>query len=399
MALVAKGSSADTCTKNTEEWDCAGAQCSAQDGTEGYCVWADWVVRWQEASREYVRVRNELTAMAQSVENPLGVSESDLPLFFGDLTGTNSRFFASSDYLLSTWAVSAVQSAQAAFENARSAWVQRRNATIQDELNEQEKERRIEAINTKYGEIIAENCGLDPTLSAVDVLKKIGDKAPIGHGDPCYINKDLKDKDGWLVCTTTGGAGGKGGSLSYQQCVDEKMRIRSLPYLVNMRFYSVGQTGPSRACRNHYRYNPSDKTDATIKVRVRGAPLGHGPNSTGVKMKLQGYTEIVGQAPDIMLKGCNYDRAYDKSGHLSETGREFNFGNLMLCGTTQSGGVKCRSDWPRGYHQEVLEDSACACRTDVTGNHGQTGSLNDLVTTPGYRVTLLCHARRGSERC
>src|SRR5262249_28707642 len=35
-----------------------------------------------------------------SCRNPLGISEGDLPLFFGDAQGSSGRYFASSDYLL-----------------------------------------------------------------------------------------------------------------------------------------------------------------------------------------------------------------------------------------------------------------------------------------------------------
>ena len=92
--------------------------------------------------------------------NPLGVEDDDVPLFFGDPVGATSRYFASSDYLLSTWAAPAVSSAQGALATARDAWISMRNSGVQDELLAADRDRRIELIGQQYGDQIIANCGL-----------------------------------------------------------------------------------------------------------------------------------------------------------------------------------------------------------------------------------------------
>jgi hypothetical protein len=92
--------------------------------------------------------------------NPLGIEENDLPLYFGDATGTNSRYFASSDYLLTQWAEPAEMSAETWFAQARNNWISQRNSKIQDALSADDQQRRLEALGEQYGEPIISACGL-----------------------------------------------------------------------------------------------------------------------------------------------------------------------------------------------------------------------------------------------
>jgi hypothetical protein len=156
--------------------DCA--ESGAGECVDGTCVASRWTERWLSARSALSAARSRAVAMGAVMatgENPLGVSENDLPLFFGDLTGTNSRFFASSDYLMSTWAVSAVASARGALDNAREAWINQRNSRIQDTLLEADLDRRLETIRKDSGATIAANCGLPSGVAADQVLAMITD--------------------------------------------------------------------------------------------------------------------------------------------------------------------------------------------------------------------------------
>jgi hypothetical protein len=122
-----------------------------------------WSGRWMRAQSELLAAKSRAATKAASialVKNPLGIEEDDVPLFFGDVTGTNSRFFASSDYLLNVWAAPAVAAVGSSLENARSAWISARNSYVQDDLLKNDKERRLDELKTRYGSQLAANCGL-----------------------------------------------------------------------------------------------------------------------------------------------------------------------------------------------------------------------------------------------
>jgi hypothetical protein len=121
-----------------------------------------WYNRFKAASEDLAAARNGLLKAARilgTAENPLGIPDDDVPLFFGDVAGTNSRYFASSDYLLGSWAEPAVKSAQAALQSARDSWKAARDSEIQTELLKADSERRQEAISLVAGTKILDACG------------------------------------------------------------------------------------------------------------------------------------------------------------------------------------------------------------------------------------------------
>lgn len=137
--------------------------CGMTPSTGTCAIALEWEGRWQQALQEFAAARSrtlgQLASMT-SVTNPLGIAENDLPLFFGDPVGDTSRFFASSDYLINTWAAPAVASAQTALATARQAWIDQRNSTIQDQLLQADQQRRLEQLGEKYGGVIVDNCGI-----------------------------------------------------------------------------------------------------------------------------------------------------------------------------------------------------------------------------------------------
>jgi hypothetical protein len=131
--------------------------------TDACYVPPPWEPRWQQALQEFTatltRVLSTLSGVAQA-KNPLDIAENDVPLFFGDPQGATSQFFASSDYLLNTWAAPAVSTAQRDLAGARDAWITQQNSHLQDTLLETERDRRLEQLGEQYGGPIIENCGL-----------------------------------------------------------------------------------------------------------------------------------------------------------------------------------------------------------------------------------------------
>jgi hypothetical protein len=157
----------------TTDSDCVGFDPPDCVHPANVCAPSAWAGHWNDARMAYLEARQEAVAMAATLrrgQNPLGVDEDDLPLFFGDLTGTNSRFFASSDYLMNTWATSAVASARGALTEAREAWLKQRDSKIMDEVNDNERQRRLDAIKRDYGGRIASACGLNGTVSAEEAF-------------------------------------------------------------------------------------------------------------------------------------------------------------------------------------------------------------------------------------
>ncbi|MFH0899952.1 MAG: hypothetical protein V2A73_04910 [Pseudomonadota bacterium] len=71
-----------------------------------------WQDRWDAALAEHRAQFGKAMAAGVKLQygvNPLGISDSELPLFFGDPTGDTGRFFAASDYLVNGWAIPTVR--------------------------------------------------------------------------------------------------------------------------------------------------------------------------------------------------------------------------------------------------------------------------------------------------
>ncbi len=140
-----------------------------------------WQARYDAALAQYRAARQRAIQAAVDLStcaNPVGVAEpapgqapttNAIPLYFGDVAGASSRFFASSDYLLNGWAIPAVEHARAALDAARGAWVQKRSSETQQILTDQEVARRQDGISSSFGQQLIDACGLQgiPSTSAL----------------------------------------------------------------------------------------------------------------------------------------------------------------------------------------------------------------------------------------
>jgi hypothetical protein len=160
--------------------DCASGQtCPTTTAPERVCTGTlpqgtvPYEPRYDRALADLDAARNELIAIVRplvSCDDPMGVPESALPLFFGDVGGTNSRFFAASDYLLNTWAKPAVDRATSALEAARNAWTSKRTSEVQQIQTENDRATRLEQIQLSHAAPIAELCGLT-NVDAMQILQ------------------------------------------------------------------------------------------------------------------------------------------------------------------------------------------------------------------------------------
>jgi hypothetical protein len=165
------------CTEDLECTYAGGATC----GAEGLCLNGDqtllerplaWAERFDSAMRELGAARGRaVTAMNKLArcENPLGIPENDQPIYFGDVQGENSRYFASSDYLVEAWSRPAVQNATNALEAARGAWLAARDSDIRQLMTEYEAERRLESLELGYMNPVMDACGIT-TMDGLEVL-------------------------------------------------------------------------------------------------------------------------------------------------------------------------------------------------------------------------------------
>lgn len=116
-----------------------------------------------------LRSAQDTWGRARLCENPLGIPTGWVPTYFGDVSGESSKFLASSDYLMEHWALPHVSAARTSFANAQNAYVQQRQSVIQQTLTDQDADRRIEAIELRYGEELKQLCGIE-SMDATDVL-------------------------------------------------------------------------------------------------------------------------------------------------------------------------------------------------------------------------------------
>ncbi|MBI4511047.1 MAG: hypothetical protein HY698_15545, partial [Deltaproteobacteria bacterium] len=146
-----------------------------------------WQDLWRKSQAEFQAIRERLVRQGDAIascRSPLGFEERATPIFFGDVTGSSSRFFASSDYLLYGWAAPAVQAALASLGEARSAWLQRRSSEIQEDDAD---ERRVD-LAEQYGRELNALCGLYH-IEPKDTLAALGEGPGQIPPASCFVDR------------------------------------------------------------------------------------------------------------------------------------------------------------------------------------------------------------------
>jgi len=113
---------------------------------------------FHEDAEQSILTLNNLRLRQKNCPEPF-VQDGDVPLFFGDVQGDNSRYFASSDYLSERWARPAVAEASSSLEVARNTWVQRRSASIGDQDYVASRQRTIDGLRDGLGATVTQYCG------------------------------------------------------------------------------------------------------------------------------------------------------------------------------------------------------------------------------------------------
>ncbi len=183
-----------------------------------------WSPSWRTARVEYgaalARMLDNLRLLEAGV-NPLGIDPEDLPLYrLGDQAGTNVRFSAISDSLLGredrldpAIAPVLVEQASGALELARTSIRDLLARELTEAFEQAGAERRLLALNRRYGEQIASLCGR-PEYNSLTLLSMAGSIDP----DACFLAPgcgfDPEDLEARLTVADVG----------YQVCLTAKLR-------------------------------------------------------------------------------------------------------------------------------------------------------------------------------
>ncbi|HEY4221164.1 MAG TPA: hypothetical protein VGO62_07470, partial [Myxococcota bacterium] len=174
---------------------------------------------YQTARLNYIVQLRHIADRSRAIddgENPLGIEDVDLPLFFpGDVDGDRNRFTAISHFLVGTGPGSAavaplaVTQAQAALTAARADW-----QTVSDHTTDHDQ--REDDITRRFGELIVGECGgpvNDPgfDINAYNVLD-----TPIDP-ETCFLEPTCRPKPEDFAQSFTAG------DLGFQLCMAAKL--------------------------------------------------------------------------------------------------------------------------------------------------------------------------------
>ncbi len=152
----------------------------------GATTW--WDQRYQSAVSEVAALRSqladELAAMVRCQSKPL-LAEGEVALFFDDQMGEVAKFFSASRAFVPL-AERSTQQAANALEGARTRWLQRRDAQLQERMTEADQERRMDLLEQQFTDEIRQLCGIteDPPGGIIQALEE-GTLSP----QSCFIDE------------------------------------------------------------------------------------------------------------------------------------------------------------------------------------------------------------------
>ncbi|MBL8682328.1 MAG: hypothetical protein JNK05_24380 [Myxococcales bacterium] len=139
-----------------------------------------WAARYRsarESAQSALRQLVDRSAILAAGQNPLGINDDDLPLyFFGDEATATRRFSAISDFIAgqsatsAAWAPSLVAQATGAANAARAAWTAQATRRYAQQLTATEQTNRINAALLIYGAQITGYCGAPAGLATPTVV-------------------------------------------------------------------------------------------------------------------------------------------------------------------------------------------------------------------------------------
>lgn len=207
-----------------------------------------WFSRYDRNAQMVEARLKRIVVLAKALRegaNPLGIEETDLPLyFFGDEAGAGRRFSAVSDYLLrdvagGLSAPALVRDAQSALADARASWLAFQDRDLQRQRDQSSIDAQLDSIRSEYGERISALCGAPADALPRQLLE--GWSSLQGRpftGEDCFFRHDDP------ACEAT--LHGYGSMLSlddvqYQFCVARELQVRTgqKPRFPNARFGDV----------------------------------------------------------------------------------------------------------------------------------------------------------------
>jgi hypothetical protein len=154
-----------------------------------------------------VKARQELRARRSAISrtlstmmscnDPYGLGANEVPLYFGDVLGEVTAFFAASDHLLKL-ATERVADAQATFNTAQGNWVAARQSKIQEQLTVTNRDIRITELETRFGDQLKRLCGItERTTQQVMLEVKNGtfnvEMCPVNPTPACLAQHQTTD--------------------------------------------------------------------------------------------------------------------------------------------------------------------------------------------------------------
>lgn len=123
-------------------------------------------------------------AALHSCEDPYGLDDNEVPLYFGDPVGETEAFFAASDYLLAL-AQGRANNAVSALTDVRTRWDSARQSKIQEQLNATARAIRVGEQETRFGEQLKRLCGITERTTA-QIIQQVKDGTFVV--DTCFID-------------------------------------------------------------------------------------------------------------------------------------------------------------------------------------------------------------------
>lgn len=190
----------------------------------------NWATRYDRAARDVEVVVGQLTTAALSIRdglNPLGIEETDTPLYYlGDEEGSTTRFAAVSDFLIgpmpgsvtsgSNWAPEIVMRARDALDGARASYLERLDRDIARRQTQAELDGQLEDIRNSFGAELGSIC-YPPNIATADLLE---DWANFDENN-CYLNSFNPT---CVVDTPTYAALMTADQVQYQMCLVHEIR-------------------------------------------------------------------------------------------------------------------------------------------------------------------------------
>jgi hypothetical protein len=143
--------------------------------------------RAQKARQQLRAKRSKIVRTLQALhtcDDPYGLDDNEVPLYFGDLNGETEAFFAASDYLLS---LAQARSADAvtALNDVRARWDAARQSKIQEQYNAQSRAIRVGEQEARFGEQLKRLCGITERTTQ-QIIQQVKDGTFVV--DTCFVS-------------------------------------------------------------------------------------------------------------------------------------------------------------------------------------------------------------------